>query len=235
MPFVATAAIGGLISSTMSFTWVPSGLLAVLLWALIVQIPLFVAEAALIVMALQVQKGQPPGVSTAYLSAFAVASQYVAGSLLIGAVLLLGGLSIIGIVAGLFLFARWGLFGPIVVMEQQSMGDALRASWRLVKGRTHAPHGHVAGGPAGGARCEFPGPKHQRYGSLGARIVFFHLGTSRGITPGPSLRAAALPGLPQAAVQRPARGATADPTTLGVERRDKRRGPIMNGASLCVL
>lgn len=136
MPFVATAAIGGLISSTMSFTWVPSGLFAVLLWALIVQIPLFVAEAALIVMALQVQKGQPPGVSTAYLSAFAVASQYVAGSLLIGAVLLLGGLSIIGIVAGLFLFARWGLFGPIIVIEQQSMGDALRASWRLVKGRT---------------------------------------------------------------------------------------------------
>ncbi len=135
-PFVAIAAIAGLISSTMSFTYTPSGLFEVLLWALIVQIPLFVAEAALIVLALQVQQGQSPNIATAYLSAFTVAAQYVAGSLLIGAVLLLGGISIVGIVAGLFLFARWGLFGPIVVMEQQSMGVALRASWRLVKGRT---------------------------------------------------------------------------------------------------
>ena len=136
VPFIAVAAIGGLISSTMSFAYVPSELPPVLLWALIVQMPLFVAEAALIVLALQVQKGQPPGITGAYLSAFAVAPQYVAGSLLIAAGLLLGGLSIVGIVAGLFFFARWGLFGPIVVVEQQAMGEALRASWRLVKGRT---------------------------------------------------------------------------------------------------
>lgn len=144
-PMVAVAAVGGLIANSLGVLLDTSNVAAVLTWTLITRVPTFVAEAVLIGLAWRVLQDEPPDVPATLGTIVPLAPQYVVGSLIIGAALLLSALTIVGIVIGLFLLARWGLFGPIMVLEQRSMTESMRRSWHLVEGRTLRTVGMLVG------------------------------------------------------------------------------------------
>jgi hypothetical protein len=150
LPMVAVAALGILLSIGLETMWTASSLTAALAWSLVTQIPIFIAEASLIVLAGQVRQQQLPSIPIALAVSFGLAPKYVTGSLLInlagtGSLVLtsLPPAVFVGIAVGLFLTARWALFGPLVVVEHLRVTDALRASWNLVKGRTFRTLGMV--------------------------------------------------------------------------------------------
>ncbi len=137
--FLTVGIVGALATNVLFATWTPDTIDVLAFWALITQVPNVLAVAAVTVLAWQMSHEQRPSVAVGYLTAFRFSVPYVTGSLLVGFVLVVISLvlgPLLGGLLGLFLAARFSLFGPILVIEGLSLGAAFRRSWRLVTGRT---------------------------------------------------------------------------------------------------
>jgi hypothetical protein len=136
LPLITIAAIGSLTTNSLLAFLTPSTILVALTWLVVAQVPTFIAEAALITLVWRVERDQPAEISSALWVAFGLGPRYVAGRILAVVILSVGITTIVGIPVALFLFARWGLFGPAVVVEQRSTIESLRVSWNMVTNRT---------------------------------------------------------------------------------------------------
>ena len=139
---VTITAIGSLISSVLQTAWIPESLAAVIAWFLATTVPILITQAAVTATAWRVGRQMPAHPLHGSLIALSVAPIYVAGSLLLILLLiatLWAAFSLVGLpiaALGLFLLTRWGLFGPLVIVEQRRVVESLRTSWNLVSGRT---------------------------------------------------------------------------------------------------
>ena len=136
LPLITIAAVGSLTTNLLLAFLTPSTILVALTWIVVAQVPTFIAEAALISMVWRVERDQPAEIASALSVAFGLGPRYVAGRILVVVILSVGITTIVGIPIALFLFARWGLFGPAVVVEQRSTIESLRVSWNMVTNRT---------------------------------------------------------------------------------------------------
>jgi hypothetical protein len=134
-PMVAAAALGIIPSNLISFLWQPEGFLPSVAQLLVPLVPLFIAQAALTVMAWQATQRKAVDISTAYAVALSVAPRYVLLQLVVSVVVGAAIFTVIGIPIALLLLARWAITGPSLIVEQLSVGQALQRSWRLVEGR----------------------------------------------------------------------------------------------------
>jgi len=168
----------------MAVVWVPSPPVSPYVlfgWTLAAQVPILLTEAAVVILTLRVRDQLPAEIAAAFLVAFSLAPRYVGGRLIILGLfffplIIHPYLAIALLPFTAFLLARWGLYGPVVIMERHSIIGSLRISWRLVKDRTLRTLVMVLALQVGvfivASLAELVGSA----GPLGVRVIFTALG-----------------------------------------------------------
>lgn len=148
LPLTAAALIGCLGSFFLALLADPnSGIYTSFFLFIADAIPVGLAEIAILILAIRLQQGDEPGILSSYLAGVPIAPYYLFGnvvasifflsSMLVAFSLFGPSLILIPFLAiGLFFFARFGFWGPIIVSERRGFFSALRISWIMVKGRT---------------------------------------------------------------------------------------------------
>ncbi len=137
-PVVLAAGAGALLAHSLVQIIPPTGNLAGVAWLALLTAILVSSQVVVISLVLLVRDGQPVNTDAATAAALRFVPRYF--GVVFGLTLVIFGLAatVLGTPLAIFLIvlsARFALFGPAMVMEDLSIADALRRSWRLAQDR----------------------------------------------------------------------------------------------------
>ncbi len=137
-PVVLAAGAGALLAHSLVQIIPPTGNIAGVAWLALLTAILVSSQVVIISLVLLVRDGQPVNTDAATAAALRFVPRYF--GVVFGLALVIFGLAatVLGTPLAIFLIvlsARFALFGPAMVMEDLSIGDALRRSWRLAQDR----------------------------------------------------------------------------------------------------
>ena len=137
-PVVLAAGAGALLAHSLVQIIPPTGNIAGLAWLALLTAILVSSQVVIISLVLLVRDGQPVNTDAATAAALRFVPRYF--GVVFGLTLVIFGLAatVLGTPLAIFLIvlsARFALFGPAMVMEDLSIADALRRSWRLAQDR----------------------------------------------------------------------------------------------------
>ena len=137
-PAVLAAGAGALLAHSLVQIIPPTGNIAGVAWLALLTAILVSSQVVVISLVLLVRDGQPVNTDAATAAALRFVPRYF--GVVFGLALVTFGLAatVLGTPLAIFLIvlsARFALFGPAMVMEDLSIADALRRSWRLAQDR----------------------------------------------------------------------------------------------------
>ena len=145
-PVVLAAGAGALLAHSLVLIIPPTGNIAGLAWLATLTAILVSSQVVVISLVLLVRDGQPVNTDAATAAALRFVPRYFGVVFVLAFVSVGLAATVVGTPLAIFLIvlsARFALFGPAMVMEDLSISDALRRSWRLAQNRWWRTFGAV--------------------------------------------------------------------------------------------
>ena len=145
-PAVLAAGAGALLAHSLVQIIPPTGNILGLVWLAVLTAILVSSQVVVISLVLLVRDNEPVNTDVATAAALRFVPRYF--GVVFGLALVIFGLAatVVGTPLAIFLIvvsARFALFGPAMVVEELSIADALRRSWRLTQNRWWRTFGAV--------------------------------------------------------------------------------------------
>ena len=137
-PVVLAAGAGALLAHSLVLIIPPAGNIPGLAWLALLTAILVSSQVVVISLVLLARDNQPVNTDTATTAALRFVPRYFGVVFLLAFASFGLAATVLGTPLAIFLIvlsARFALFGPAMVMEELSLADALRRSWRLAQNR----------------------------------------------------------------------------------------------------